>query len=124
MSVFLFACRHSIKIDSVPYNASVFVLEKSKDIEKSPQYICYTPCTYTFLWYPFHKENLEIQLKGYRSMPLRADSSISMGIILRDIMGFKYNRLLGKNTRSNHTILLIREHDGAGTWTPNDAQSN
>ena len=121
--LFLFACRHSIKIDSVPYNASVYVQEKSQNTQPQ-EYICYTPCTYTFLWYPFHQENLEIQLKGYRRMYLDADVSISTSVVIRDILGFRYKRLLGKTTRSTHTVLLIREHDGAGTWTAKDAQSN
>ena len=109
----IFACRHQVVIETAPKSATI--THKKEKLGQAPIEI-------TYFWFPFRKFPLKAELNGYRTVNFDASKTISSRIILGDILHLRIQRLLGLKPRNTHTILLIREHGPAGTWTPEDAQ--
>ena len=111
----LIGCKHQFRIESYPPGATVY-----HDGEE----IGTTPMETTLQWYPFKRMPLEVRLPNYRPVFLSADKQINARILTREIVTFRYKKLLGRTPRTTHHVHLIREHGPAGTWTPDDAKKS
>jgi hypothetical protein len=101
-----------VRIESIPTGAAVQI--NKVDIGE-------TPIEVNTFWWPLRQIKAEVTLPGYRSQYIDINKGLRVRNILGDLLGFRFFKLFGKKVRQEHTIILIRKHNQAGTWSPEDA---
>ena len=108
----LSACAHRLRIETIPSGAAVSL--NNLEIGEAPVEV-------NTVWWPFRQLRLKIELPGYRTQTVDIGKSVKTRHIITEMLGFRFKRLFGKNTRRSHKIILVRKHNQAGTWLPDDA---
>ena len=111
----LLACRHKVAVHSVPEGASLLL--NGEPIGATPQEL-------DLVWVPFKELTLTADARGYRSVSISLEDDLSLGLVVREFLTLRWGRLFGKNVRSEHEFLFIREHGEAGSWGAEDARRN
>jgi hypothetical protein len=106
------SCAHKVRIESIPTGAAVQI--NKVDVGE-------TPVEVNTFWWPLRQIKAEVTLPGYRNQYIDIDKGLRIRNILGDLLGFRFFKLFGKRVRQEHTIILIRKHNQAGTWSPEDA---
>ena len=114
-SQLLLSCRHRLRIESYPPGATVYC-----DGEE----IGTTPIDTMLWWFPFKKIPMTVTLANYRPIQFSAEQQLGFGRLSKELLTFRYKKLLGIEVRTTHQLYLVRKHGPAGTWTPEDAQRN
>lgn len=108
----LSSCAHRMRIETIPSGAALTL--NSIDIGDSPLDI-------NTVWWPLRQIQLKIELPGYRTQTIDIGKSVKPHHIFIEILGLRFKRLFGKKARKQHKVILVRKHNQAGTWLPDDA---
>lgn len=106
-------CAHRVDIHSEPPGATIKVGKRT--IGPAPQQV-------RFLWWPGRAMRVKIEARDYRPLVIEAGNTVSTGRFILDFLSFRYKRILGLSPRTTINVLLVREHPGAGGWTPTDVK--
>ena len=98
------SCRYHIQIQTTPAPATV-VINDMKYTSKPQKLGLSDSLTIQFRKFPFKKVPIQIQARGYRT--------------LEQSLRLKRKRLFFRRQNKYHFI-LIAEHEGAGSWSPED----
>jgi len=72
---------------------------------------------------PFRKEKIRVGTRGYRSVEVSLfRERFAPLVILKRLVTFRWVRMLGFAPHTQHHVMLIRKHGGAGEWSPEDAE--
>jgi hypothetical protein len=110
----LLACAHRVQIQSDPPGARVEF--RGQDLGPAPVEI-------RTWWWPGRR--LEVRLTAPGRRPAHLDLSRDMRplrLTLSWLWPPSWGELVGRRVRARHSVLMVRTHGRAGTWTPDDAQ--
>ena len=107
-------CRHHIRVESKPTGAEVFLKGEPMGT---------TPMAIKTWWWPGRQMPIWVKTKGYRKVGFNMGAMVRSNHLLRELVWFKWLRLMGIKPRYVHHFVLIRHHGPAGTWTEEDAHN-
>lgn len=106
-------CAHRVRVSSQPPGA---------EVRFRGRLVGTTPCEFTTLWAPLRRMNVQLRLPGQRTTTLHLNDDTGPLRLIGDILRpWRWARLVGRQVRTEHDVVLVRRHGRAGTWTPEDA---
>lgn len=112
--VLLAGCAHKVAITTSPLGARVSYRGEPLGV---------APTTVDARWAPFRDMTVEVSLPGYRTTTLDLQKDIGpVRIFFEVFRPWRWDRWWGKEIRSRHEVLMVREHRPVGTWTPEDVR--
>jgi hypothetical protein len=61
-----------------------------------------------------------VSLPGYRTVTMRVPPGTSHTAFVGDALTFRWARALGRRPYAVLEVRLVPDHDGVGTWAPED----
>jgi hypothetical protein len=110
LALLLTGCAYKVQLNVEPAGAEMLLPNGA---------IAVAPSEVKLRWVPFGHQRIRVTAPGYR--PLEIDlrhSEIRAGHYVRDTL-LRPSTLLG-NPRGAVLLVLVPEHDGVGTWEPED----
>lgn len=107
----LCGCAHKVHIVSDPPGATVRV---------GRQTLGPTPRDVSMLWWPFRPMRVRVAAPGYRPVDVSLKERVGPWHLVGELLTLHWKRLLGLAPRAEIEVLLVREHGGVGTWSPDD----
>jgi len=104
-------CAHRVAVSSDPMGAQV---------RRRGQAIGATPTEVVVWSIPFSRPKLRLTMPGYRPMVVELYRDKRPLRRSWEFVTFRYKRAFALVPNSTHQVIMVPEHNAAGTWTPDD----